>query len=60
VDAVLSRHADAIARTTIASLLVQPRKAETVSPAEMTVQDDVEVGFTILDLSGKYELDDLD
>ena len=43
-----------------AAPVVGEAEAEAVTPAEMTVQDDVEVGFTILDLSGKYELDDLD
>jgi uncharacterized protein YggE len=32
---------------------------ERVSPAEMTVQVDVEVGFTIIDVSGERDLDDL-
>ena len=31
---------------------------EPVTPAEMTVRVDVEVGFTILDLSGEHELDE--
>jgi Protein of unknown function (DUF541) len=35
-------------------------RARERDPAEMTVQVDVEVGFTIIDMSGERDLDDLD
>jgi uncharacterized protein len=40
-----------------ATLVAGEAEPERVTPAEMTVRVDVEVGFTILDLAGNYDLD---
>jgi hypothetical protein len=45
-----------VAQMAAAAPVVGEAEADHATPAEMTVQVDIEVGFTILDLSGKYDL----
>ena len=49
-----------VAQLAAATAVAGEAEPEPVTPAEMTVRVDVEVGFTILDLSGEYELDEPD
>ncbi len=49
-----------MAQLAAATAVAGEAEPEPVTPAEMTVRVDVEVGFTILDLSGEYELDEPD
>jgi uncharacterized protein len=46
-----------VAQMAAAAPVAGEAEPDRVTPAEMTVQVDVEVGFTILDLSGKHDLD---